>query len=226
MNVKRLGATVICVMPIGLGSATKQLAVEAVYLTRHLKGKFKARQYRGRHGMAMHLGCGNRIKNGWVNIDLEPTADLSLDVRERLPFADDAFSIIYSEHFLEHFDYPNEITKLLSECYRVLEPGGVHSFSVPDGEKVLRYYVTQEYADFPQAQKKFNPAWCKTQMDHVNYCMRQDGEHRWYYDEETMRMLLETVGFVEVQRREFDPELDQEFRRVGSMYMKCTKPMR
>ena len=200
MNVKHLGATVISVMPIGVGSATKQLAVEAVYFTRHLKGKIKARQYRGRHGMAMHLGCGNRIKDGWVNIDLKPTADLTLDVREPLPFADDTFSIIYSEHFLEHFDYPRDIMKLLSECYRVLERAGVHSFSVPDGEKVLRYYVTREYSDFPQAQKRFNPRWCKTQMDHVNYCMRQDGEHRWYYDEETMRMLLETVGFIEVQR--------------------------
>jgi predicted SAM-dependent methyltransferase len=143
-----------------------------------------------------------------------------------LPFSDDSFSVIYSEHFIEYFDYPNDITMLLSECYRVLQRGGVHSFSVPDGEKVLRYYVTREYADFPQAQKKFNPTWCKTQMDHVNYCLRQDGEHRWYYDEETMRMLLEAVGFVEIQRREFDPELDQEVRRVGSMYMKCTKPTR
>jgi hypothetical protein len=41
-----------------------------------------------------------------------------------------------------------------------------------------------------------------------------------------MRTLLETVGFIEVQRREFDVELDQEVRRVGSMYMKCTKPRR
>jgi hypothetical protein len=50
----------------------------------------------------------------------------------------------------------------------------------------------------------------------------------------TMRMLLESVGFVEIQRQEhknrdkyaenrhlipcFDPELDQEVRCVGTMY--------
>ena len=157
MNVKRLGAAIVYAMPIGLGGATKQLAVEAVYLRRHLKGKRKARQYRGQYQMAMHLGCGSRIKEGWVNIDLNPAADLTLDVREKLPFADNTFRIIYSEHFLEHFDYLESISKLLSECYRVLEPGGVHSFSVPDSEKVLRYYLTQEYVDFPQAQEKLNP---------------------------------------------------------------------
>jgi hypothetical protein len=39
-----------------------------------------------------------------------------------------------------------------------------------------------------------------------------------------MRLLLERVGFVEIQRREFDVRLDQEVRRVGTMYMQCMKP--
>jgi hypothetical protein len=49
------------------------------------------------------------------------------------------------------------------------------------------------------------------------------GAHRWYYDEETIRLLLESVGFVDVKRREFDPAVDQEYRRVGSMYIQCSK---
>ena len=224
MYIKRLGSSLLSALPVGLGATVKQLALELDYRRRHLNGVLKARKYRGRRGMKMHLGCGHRVKDGWVNIDLNSAADLTLDVRERLPFRNDTFRTIYSEHFLEHFDYPDNIMRLLSECYRVLEPGGIHSFGVPDGEKVLRYYVTREYADFSEAQRKWNPAWCKTQMDHVNYCMRQDGEHRWYYDEETMRMLLGSVGFVEIHRRDFDPEFDQEARRVGTMYMKCAKP--
>jgi predicted SAM-dependent methyltransferase len=224
MNITRLGASLISALPIGLGRATKQLAAEVVFRQRHLKGLIKARKYRGAQGMAMHLGCGAQIKPGWVNVDINPAADLTLDVREPLPFADGTFGTIYSEHFLEHLDYPHDIMCLLNECYRILEPGGALSFSVPDGEKVLGYYVTREGGDFAQAQQKWNPTWCNTQMDHVNYCMRQNGEHRWYYDEETMRLLLERVGFVEIQRREFDFRLDQEARRVGTMYMQCMKP--
>ena len=89
---------------------------------------------------------------------------------------------------------------------------------------VLRHYTTFEYADHAAAQLRWNPPWCKTQMEHVNYCLRQNGEHRWYYDEETMRRLLESVGFAGIHRREFDPNLDQEMRRVGTMYMECIKP--
>lgn len=226
MNIRRSGAPLIHILPTGLRDATRRFAAEVVIGKRHFQGLFKARKYRGRYGMAMHLGSGDRIKEGWINIDLNPAADLTLDLRERLPFADNSFGIIYSEHFLEHFDYPHDITHLLCECYRVLEPSGIYSFAVPDGEMVLRYYTMREDADVAQAQLRWNPSWCRTQMDHVNYCMRQNGEHRWYYDEETMRLLLESVGFVEIQRRKFDSKLDQELRRVGSMYMQCRKPAR
>jgi predicted SAM-dependent methyltransferase len=224
MNVRELGKSLISVLPVGFRDPVTQLAYELVYRKRHIQGVFKSRQYRGRHGMALHLGCGPNIKSGWVNVDLNSAADLTLDARERLPFADGVFSIIYSEHFYEHFRYPRDIRHLLSECYRVLEPGGIHSFAVPDGEMVLRHYTTREYADHAEAQLRCNPPWCRTQMDHVNYCLRQDGEHHWYYDEETMRLLLEEIGFIDVKRRDFDPTLDLENRRVGSMYMQCIKP--
>jgi predicted SAM-dependent methyltransferase len=224
MNIRSLGTSLLSVLPHGLRDASTQLAYEVVYRERHIQGLLKAHKYRGRHGMAMHLGCGNNIRDGWVNVDLNPSADLMLDTREPLPFADGTFSKIYSEHFYEHFSYPRDITHLLSECYRVLEPGGSHSFGVPDGEMVLRHYTTNEYAEHAAAQLRWNPTWCKTQMDHVNYCLRQNGEHRWYYDEETMHRLLQSIGFVDIQRREFDPTLDQELRRIGTMYMQCMKP--
>ncbi len=224
MSIRRLGNSLLSMLPVGLNDATTQLFYEMVFRKRHIQGLFEARKYRGRSRMAMHLGCGNVIMGGWINIDLNPCADLMLDARERLPFPDGSFSTIYSEHFYEHFNYPRDITHLLSECYRVLEAGGLHSFGVPDGEIVLRHYTTHEYAEHAAAQIRWNPEWCRTQMDHVNYCLRQNGEHRWYYDEETMRRLLERVGFVAIQRRQFDPTLDQEARRVGTMYMQCRKP--
>jgi predicted SAM-dependent methyltransferase len=231
--IRRLGTPLIHALPTSLREAAEQFATEVAIRKRHHRGLIKARKYRGRRGMAMQLGSADKIKEGWVNIDLNPTADLTLDLREPLPFPDNTFRIIYSEHLLEHFDYPRDITNLLSECYRVLEPGGIHSFAVPDGERALGYYtmrhnadpaLAQLHADVAQAKIRWYPSWCRTQIDHVNYLMRQNGEHRWIYDEETMRLLLESVGFVEIQRREFDPELDQELRRFGSMYMQCRKP--
>ena len=50
---------------------------------------------------------------------------MSLDMREPLPFSDDSVSIIYSEHFFGHLDYPNVAKMFLQECFRVLELDGI-----------------------------------------------------------------------------------------------------
>ena len=100
MILRRLATLVIVRLPIGLREAANQVVLELTFRKRHLAGLRKARKYRGRTGMALHLGCGSEIKEGWVNVDLHPAADLTLDAREPLPFAGNSFRIIYSEHFL------------------------------------------------------------------------------------------------------------------------------
>ena len=208
--------------PLGLRRAARQFSAEMVIRKRHLRGIKNARGYRGLNGLAMQLGSADKTKEGWVNIDLSPAADLMLDLRDPLPFTDNTFKMIYSEHVLEHFDYPGDITRLLSECYRVLEPGGIFSLSVPDGEPVLRSYTIKR-EEPAQINMPADLSWCRTHMDCINYFMRQNGEHCWIYDEETMHLLLESVGFSRIQRREFDPALDQEERR-DSLFMHCRKP--
>ena len=51
----------------------------------------------------LHLGCGSKIFEGWINIDMNPKGDFTLDLREGLPFADNSVELIYTEHSLEHF---------------------------------------------------------------------------------------------------------------------------
>ena len=44
----------------------------------------------------LNLGCGPKVKPGWLNIDAHPDADFALDLRESLPFADESCEMIYS----------------------------------------------------------------------------------------------------------------------------------
>jgi hypothetical protein len=51
------------------------------------------------------------------------------------------------------------------------------------------------------------------------------------YDEETLRMFLNDVGFVDIQRREFNQSANQELagldleeRRHETLYMEASKP--
>ena len=75
-------------------------------------------------GAALHCGCGPDLKQGWINIDVfEPNADLRLDLRRTLPFKDGSTIAIYSEHFFEHLEYPEETGMFLAESSARLAAG-------------------------------------------------------------------------------------------------------
>ena len=63
-----------------------------------------------------------------------------------------------------------------------------------------------------------------TRMEHINYHFRQGGEHRFAYDFETLKYVLEKAGFIQVRRRDFDPLLDSRDRELGTLYVEGFKP--
>jgi hypothetical protein len=60
-------------------------------------------------------------------------------------------------------------------------------------------------------------------MEHINYAFRQGNEHRFAYDFETMKHILEKSGFIEVKRRDFNYELDSDERKLGTLYVEAIK---
>lgn len=56
-----------------------------------------------------------------------PLADVKADICN-LPFSDDSFDVILCNHVLEHI--PDD-TKAMKELYRILKPGGVGIFQIP-----------------------------------------------------------------------------------------------
>jgi SAM-dependent methyltransferase len=103
-------------------------------------GIWRARRYRNKKQLRLQFGCGDNIKTGWVSIDLSSRADLQLDLRKSLPFADGSCECTYSEHFFEHLDYPDDALFFLRENFRVLAQGGVLTFGVPGAGFALEDY--------------------------------------------------------------------------------------
>jgi predicted SAM-dependent methyltransferase len=178
-------------------------------------------------GLKLNLGCGPHVKPGWINIDLfTHDVDLSLDLREPWPFADNSATIVYSEHVFEHFEHPAETVHFLRESLRVLESRGTFSLGVPDTEWPLKAYgdPANEYWSVCE-QRQWHPKSCRTQLDHINYHFRQDGEHKYAWDAETLLGVLAEAGFAEIRRRDFEPGLDLEGRRLGTLYAEAHKPI-
>ena len=209
---------------VGLSDARRNIKREMEIARMHRRGLRQASKLNSRHAK-LNIGCGRNIKSGWLNVDLSDDADISLDMREPFPFKSNSFQIIYSEHFLEHIDYPEQTLAFLRECYRVLEAGGIFSVGVPDTEwPILEYCGLKDEGYFRTMKERWHPAWCQTRMEQINYHFRQENEHRFAYDFETLSASLASVGFENIRKRPFDKELDSKDREVGTLYVDAVKP--
>ncbi len=212
-------------MSYGMRAAKEQFRAEWRLYRLHRGEAKKAHKYLHSLPVKLNLGCGPNRKNGWVNIDLfDSKADLQLDLREPWPFPDDSASYIYSEHVFEHFEFHVEVPHFLSEAFRVLKPGGIFDVVVPDTAPALKAYGNPNSTYWSTEAKRWHPEWCETDLDHLNYHFRQDGQHQYAWDADSLRRTLSAAGFLDASRREFDPHLDTEERALGSLYMVGTKP--
>ena len=168
----------------------------------------------------LELGSGPKSKSGWLTVDTCKGADVFWDLRLRLPFPDFTFTTVYCSHVLEHFSY-TDLRKLLSEINRVLKPGGSFLIAVPDASLYVDIYNGKlDSTPF----LKYEPAVVSREpMDILNYIFYMGGEHKFMFDKQNLRSHCESAGFERGALREFDPDLDLEFRRYESLYFKCEK---
>lgn len=113
-------------------------------------------QTRNFHTGFLALGERNTsiIPSKWVTIDWSG-ADFNLNFQNniQLPFPDNSQQVIYSSHMLEHLR-DESIHHLLQECYRVLKPGGLIRFEVPDAQKLFEKYKAKDVGYFSSFAKE------------------------------------------------------------------------
>ena len=90
----------------------------------------------------VNVGCGRHFHRDWVNLDLVSRIPgvVRYDLRHGLPFSEGACDVIYHSHLLEHLTNENA-RSFLSDCFRVLKPGGILRVVVPDLEGIVRAYL-------------------------------------------------------------------------------------
>jgi predicted SAM-dependent methyltransferase len=165
--------------------------------------KRQVRDLDRRRHLMLHMGCGNALLPGWINMDCYPPTPikgieiLTLDMRRGLPMADESVAALFSEHFVEHL--PQEIVRsvILPEISRILEPGGSVRIGVPNGEYFIDQYLAYRDGrhDMLFDENRDN----KTPMTMLNDIAHGYG-HYFVYDFETLSQMLEAAGLVNVRR--------------------------
>ena len=148
--------------------------------------------------MKLHLGCGTKKLEGWVNIDSVPECrpDLVHDITRPLPYADQTADELLAEDLLEHFDkYIRYL--VFYEWTRVLKVGGKIALQVPDFKTILLRYFKFGYDNFVDFIFGENLWESRIYIGHF-------GNHKWGYSQKTLK---EFVGVFGIEPR--------DVRRVG-----------
>jgi len=159
--------------------------------------------YRNQCELKLNVGCGRNVKAGWINVDLYNSPEIFFwDIRYRWPFADGSASLILAEHVFEHLTYPKETSRFLRECKRCLFPNGTLRISVPDAGKYLYLYASGSWDGIIEARPltpDHTDRWLRityrTRMEFINAVFRQNGQHQYAYDIETLLLVLTEAGF-------------------------------
>ena len=148
--------------------------------------------------MKLNLGCGPKLLDGFVNVDLANNwsavpPDVVADVTERLPFDDGVAEEVHAYHVLEHV-WRWQTERTLKEWCRVLAPGGLLVLEMPCFEKVMAYVLSCLQQDRPLEHRM--SLWAM--YGDPNY-RSEAMSHKWLYSQGEVKELLRDQGLVQVQ---------------------------
>lgn len=181
----------------------------------------------------VQIGGGDHRIDGFFNIDAVPPADLLWDIREGIPLHDASVQLMFSEHFLEHIDYPRSVKHYAREAHRVLADGGQLVTGVPDAAFLLKHYPANPELATEMVERWYSKRNCRgdinTFLDLINYAFRDQDDtpnytpHLWAYDEKKLIQLFTEAGFRTVEPWDFDATMANPKRQWGSVYVVAKK---
>jgi len=215
----------------------------AVFRSKLERPRAVARYLGGTDSPKLHIGCGPHKVAGWLNTDVDVSKGaVYLDATKPLPFPDETFDFVFSEHMIEHIPIA-AAQSLCSECARILRPGGVLRVATPDlaflfalwrndNPELNETYIlnaAQHFRDYPVRNK------CAT----INNFFYNWG-HSFIYDEETLSHLLLEGGLGNVERvkvgesrhaalkglEQHGRSISDEYNAFETMVLEATKPDR
>jgi SAM-dependent methyltransferase len=187
----------------------------------------------------IQFGCGLCAPSQWRNFDASPTLWLQKlpaigklvpsgpfgrfpdnveygNIVNGLPISDDSIRLLYCSHVLEHLTL-DELRRALHNCYRLLQPGGIFRFVLPDLE-----YMSWQYVNSidPDAALKFMQFTCLG-IEHRQRNFRSflkdwlsGSQHLWMWDYKSLSHELSMVGFREIRRAQMGDSGIEEFAEL------------
>jgi predicted SAM-dependent methyltransferase len=162
--------------------------------------------------LCVNLGCWHRHIPGWVHVDLcdMPHIDYKSGIDALPMFADQTVDLLYSSHSFEYFDR-QEAVAVLAEWRRVLKPGGTLRLAVPDFEALIKVYQKTG-----QVERVIGPLYGRMEIETTSGPAKL--YHKTTYDFASLANLLESNGFEDVARYDWQQTIHKDYDDHSQAY--------
>jgi predicted SAM-dependent methyltransferase len=164
----------------------------------------------------VHLGCGPLALDGWVNLDIRPYpgANVVADVRDGLPFA--RARLVFAEHFVEHLTL-RDAMRLLGDCRRLLDGGGVLRISTPNLDWVWATSYSSRWRQLSGEVAQIEPMSWRHDERSASDCLEINRAfhgwgHQFLYNRALLGGVLGLSGFDRIEWRSYGASDHPELR--------------
>jgi predicted SAM-dependent methyltransferase len=186
----------------------------------------------------VQYGCGWSAPQTWRNFDSSPTLRFERlpvvgrlytkndkrfpenveygDIVRGLPVPDASCKAVYCSHVLEHLSL-DECRRALRNTYRILQPGGVFRFVLPDLQVYVRRYVEDPSPQAAHSLMKETMLGRERRgrgLRDLVVGWLGNSAHAWMWDYKALEQELATAGFSSIRRAKFGDSEDPKFREV------------
>ncbi len=146
-----------------------------------------------------------------------------------LPYSNEDFNGIYSEHFIEHL-YKYQGINFFKECFRILKPGGTIRTVWPPYEFVEKLVSDEElndqekafvehYYNFYVVREKFSPPGNGHRSKREQCALgllHQKGQHLCVWSKVEMKNVLESLGYRNVREHDYQDSGIPDFKNIDT----------
>ncbi len=181
----------------------------------------------------LNIGCGvHMFHHGWLNIDTEDLDKLArssamqyirMNICDGFPIEDNTVTTLFLSHVLQDLTC-QKAQDLLSECWRIMVPGGTIRVAVMDLMLLTDFYRRGDLGFFDDLNADITSATTQAAKMSAMTCVQSK------YDMASITHMLREAGFTRIQKMPFNVSNNSHIRKEAfdmlpdlSIYVEASK---